>query len=98
MGGEERRRRNDSNQPVLLEESLHKPAKNLFDYSTGMKHGKIYEKKMPSQSKFDHHHSSAELGSILDTVSKDTEDTAHSCILSASKIHFYPTFINGICI
>ena len=28
-------------------------------------------------------------GSILDTVSKDTEDTAHSCILSLSKIHFF---------
>ena len=38
------------------------------------------------------------LGSILDKVSKDTEDTAHSCILSVSKIHFQPTFINGICI
>ena len=38
------------------------------------------------------------LGSILDTVSKDTEDTAHSCILSVSKIHFQTTFINGICI
>ena len=25
-----------------------------------------------------------ELGSILDTVSKDTEDTAHSCILIVS--------------
>ena len=37
------------------------------------------------------------LGSILDTVSKDTEDTAHSCILAVSKIHFQPTFINGIC-
>ena len=37
-------------------------------------------------------------GSILDTVSKDTEDTAHSCILSVSKKHFQPTFINGICI
>ena len=23
-------------------------------------------------------------------------DTAHSCILSVSKIHFQPTFINGI--
>ena len=40
----------------------------------------------------------AELGSILDTVSKDTEDTAHSCILSVSKILFQPTFISGICI
>ena len=40
----------------------------------------------------------AGLGSILDTVSKHTEDTAHSCILSVSKIHFQPTFINGICI
>ena len=38
------------------------------------------------------------LGDILDTVSKDTEDTAHSCILSVSKIHFHPTFINDICI
>ena len=38
------------------------------------------------------------LGDILDTVSKDTEDTAHSCILSVSKIHFHPTFIHGICI
>ena len=27
------------------------------------------------------------LGSILDTVSKDTEDADHSCILSVSKIH-----------
>ena len=39
----------------------------------------------------------AGLGSILATVSKDT-DTAHSCILSVSKIHFQPTFLNGICI
>ena len=38
------------------------------------------------------------MGSILDTVLKDTEDTAHSCILSVSNIHFQPTFINGICI
>ena len=30
----------------------------------------------------------AGLGSILDTESKDAEDTAHSCILSVSKIHF----------
>ena len=36
------------------------------------------------------------LGSVLDTVSKDTEDTAHSCILSVSKIHFQPTCFNGI--
>ena len=33
------------------------------------------------------------LGSILDTVSKNTEDTAHSCILSVSKIHFQPTLL-----
>ena len=38
------------------------------------------------------------LGSILDTVSKDTEDTALSSILSVSQIHFQATFINGICI
>ena len=30
----------------------------------------------------------AGLGSILDTVSKDTEDTAHSCILSVSRYIF----------
>ena len=35
----------------------------------------------------------AGLGSIL-----DTEDTVHSCIVSVSKIHFDPAFINGICI
>ena len=40
----------------------------------------------------------AGLGSILDTVSKDTEDTAQSRILSVSKIHFQQTFINGSCI
>ena len=28
------------------------------------------------------------LGSILDTVSKDTEDAAHSCIFILSEIHF----------
>ena len=33
------------------------------------------------------------LGSIL-----DTDDTASSCILSVSKIHFQRTFSNGICI
>ena len=33
---------------------------------------------------------------ISDKVSKDTEDTAHSCILSVSKIHFQSTFINGV--
>ena len=43
-------------------------------------------------------HKIAGLGSILDTVSEDTEDTAHSSILSVSWIHFQPTFINGICI
>ena len=37
------------------------------------------------------------LGSILGTVSKDTEDTALSSILSVSYIHFQTTFINGIC-
>ena len=31
------------------------------------------------------------LGSILDTVSKDTEDTASPCILSASKIQGDPS-------
>ena len=31
------------------------------------------------------------LGSIVDTVSKDTEDTAHSCILS---VYFQTTFSN----
>ena len=38
------------------------------------------------------------LGGILNTVSEDTEDTAHSCILSVSKMHFQPPFIYGICI
>ena len=38
------------------------------------------------------------LGNILDTISEDTEDTAHSCMLSVSKVHFHPPFINGICI
>ena len=34
----------------------------------------------------------AGLVSILDTVSEDTEDTALSCILSVSKIHFSQLF------
>ena len=38
------------------------------------------------------------LGSILDIVSKDTEDTALFSILSVSKIHFLPICVNGICI
>ena len=37
-------------------------------------------------------------GAPLDTVSEDTEDTAHPSISSVYKIHFQLTCVNGICI